>query len=48
MVVGYCINMEKITFDLNFDLYQAFKQDGYTKHENNKKVLLKKHLYNYL
>ena len=49
MVVGYCINMVKITFDFNFDLYQAFKQHGYTKHENNEKVFyLKKHLFNYL
>jgi len=30
-VVGDYINIMKITFDFNFDLYQAFKQHGYTK-----------------
>ena len=31
MVVGDYINIIKTTFDLNLDLYQAFKQHGYTK-----------------
>ena len=31
MVVGDFINTMKTTFDFNFDLYQAFKQHGYTK-----------------
>ena len=30
-VVGDNINIMKTTFELNFDLYQAFKQHGYTK-----------------
>ena len=30
-VVGDYINIMKTTFDLNIDLYQAFKQHGYTK-----------------
>jgi len=30
-VVGDYINILKTTFDFNFDLYQAFKQHGYTK-----------------
>ena len=30
-VVGDYINTMKTTFDLNYDLYQAFKQHGYTK-----------------
>ena len=30
-VVGDYINIVKTTFDFNFDLYQAFKQHGYTK-----------------
>ncbi len=30
-MVGDNINKMKTTFDLNFDLYQAFKQHGYTK-----------------
>ena len=30
-VVGDNINIMKMTFDLNFDLYQAFKQHGYAK-----------------
>ena len=30
-VVGDNINIMKTTFDCNFDLYQAFKQHGYTK-----------------
>ena len=29
-VVGENINIMKTTFDLNFDLFQAFKQHGYT------------------
>ena len=27
----------KTTFDLNFDLFQAFKQHGYTKNRNKEK-----------
>ena len=30
-VVGAYINKMKTTFHLNFNLYQAFKQHGYTK-----------------
>ena len=30
-VVGDNINIMKTIFELNFDLYQAFKQHGYTK-----------------
>ena len=30
-MVGNNINIMKTTFDFNFDLYQAFKQHGYTK-----------------
>ena len=30
-VVGDNINIMKMTFELNFDFYQAFKQHGYTK-----------------
>ena len=30
-VVGDNINIMKTTFERNFDLYQAFKQHGYTK-----------------
>ena len=30
-VVGDFMNILKTTFDFNFDLYQAFKQHGYTK-----------------
>ena len=30
-VVGDNINIMKTTFEFNFDLYQAFKQHGYTK-----------------
>ena len=30
-VVGDNINIMKTTFECNFDLYQAFKQHGYTK-----------------
>ena len=30
-VLGDNINTMKTTFELNFDLYQAFKQHGYTK-----------------
>ena len=32
-IVAYNTTMKK-TFDLNFDLYQALKQHGYTKHGN--------------
>ena len=30
-MVGNNINIMKTTFELNFDLYQAFKEHGYTK-----------------
>ena len=30
-VVGVYINIMNTSFDLNFDLYQAFKQHAYTK-----------------
>ena len=30
-MVGDNINIMKTTFELNFDLYQAFKQHGHTK-----------------
>ena len=30
-VVGENINIMKTTFELNFNFYQAFKQQGYTK-----------------
>ena len=30
-VVGDNINIMKTTFELNFNIYQAFKQQGYTK-----------------
>ena len=30
-MVGDNINIMKTTFELNFDFYQAFKQQGYTK-----------------
>ena len=32
-VVGDNINIMKTNFELNFDLYQAFKQHGYTLHK---------------
>ena len=35
-VVGDYINIVKTTFDFNFDLYQAFKQHGYTKTRNKR------------
>ena len=31
MVAGNFINIMKTTFDFNFNFYQAFKQQGYTK-----------------
>ena len=30
-VLGDNINIIKTTYELNFDFYQAFKQNGYTK-----------------
>ena len=33
-VVADFINIMKTTFDFNFDLYQAFKQDVYCIHKN--------------
>ena len=41
-VVGDNINIMKTTFELNFDLYQAFKQHGYTKYGNKEKLSIKK------
>ena len=35
---GDFINAMKTTFDFDFDLYQTFKQHGYTKNENKKKL----------
>ena len=47
MVVGDNINIMKTTF--NFDLYQAVKQQGYTKHGNKENLKNKnKLLINYL
>ena len=40
-VVGDNTNIMKTTFDLNFDLFQAFKQHGYTK--NGNKTVIWKH-----
>ena len=41
-MVGGFINTMKTTFDFNLDLYQAFKQHGYTKHGNKEKLSIKK------
>ena len=41
-VVCDYINIMKTTFDLNFDLYQAFKQHQYKKHGNKEKLSIKK------
>ena len=41
-MVGDYINTIKTTFDLNFDLYQAFKQHRYTKNGNKEKLSFKK------
>ena len=41
-MLGDYINTMKTTFDLNFDLYQAFKQHGYTKNGNKEKLSIKK------
>ena len=38
-VVGDNINIMKTTFELNFDFFQAFKQHGYTKIWNQRKVV---------
>ena len=37
-VVGDYINTMKLTYDFNFDLYQAFKQHRYTKNGNKEKM----------
>ena len=37
--VGDFINILKTTFDFNFDLFQAFKQHGYTKTWKQRKVV---------
>ena len=44
-VVGNYINTMRTTFDFNFDLYQAFKQHGYTKHGNKENLSIKKLLF---
>ena len=36
-VVGDFINTMKTSFDFNFDLYQAFKQDGLDTHKDKYK-----------
>ena len=38
-VVSDYFNQMKTTFDLNFDLYQAFKQHGYTKTWKQRKAV---------
>ena len=38
-VVGDNINIMKTTFELNFDLYQAFKQHGYIINHGNKEKM---------
>ena len=45
-VVGDYINIIKTTFYLNFDLYQAFKQQGYTKTWEQKEAVNFKKLFN--
>ena len=40
-VVGDYINIKKMTFDFNFDLYQAFKQHGSQKHGTKEKLSIK-------
>ena len=37
-VVGDYINIMKTTFDLDFNLYQAFKQHATQKHGNKEKL----------
>ena len=41
-MVGDYINIMKTTFDLNIDLYQAFKQHGYTKTWKQRETVNKK------
>ena len=41
-MVGNNTNIMKTTFDLNFDLYQAFTQNRYKKNENKEKLAIKK------
>ena len=41
-VVGDTINIMKTTFELNFDFYQAFKQNEYTKTLTKEKLSIKK------
>ena len=38
-MIGDYINIMKTTFDLNFDLYQAFEQHGYTKIWKHRKAV---------
>ena len=40
-VVGDYIKIMKTTFNFKFNLYQAFKQHGYTKHGKKEKLLNK-------
>ena len=48
-VVGDNINIRKTTFELNFDIYQAFKQHGIYKNMKTKKSCqFKKLHFNYL
>ena len=41
-MVGDYINIMKITFDFNFDFYQALKQHGYTKTKNQREAVSQK------
>ena len=46
---SHCIYKKlKRTFNFNFDLYQAFKQHGYTNMETKRSCQLKKMLFKYL
>ena len=38
-VVGDNINIMKTTFELNFNFYQAFKQQGYTKYGKKREAV---------
>ena len=41
-VVGDNINIMKTNLELNFDLYQDFKQHGYTKYGNKEELSIQK------
>ena len=41
MVVGDFINIMKMTFDFNFDLYKAFKEHRYTKTSKQREAVIK-------